>query len=137
MYPLFFIFINRNRCIPVVDTETKTNKRCVVPDSPADPTDPNYIDPDSPSCLAQSVEEVTTQTKAAQTDVLTNALLSIQVFLQRYMSDINSSSFVLFIGGIVSFILGFIFLVLSLSILLSPSSSLRVVHSVWFGLVLL
>ena len=137
MYPSFFYFIYRNRCIPVVDTETKTNKRCVVPDSPADPTDPNYIDPDSPSCLAQSVEEVTTQTKAAQTDVLTNALLSIQVFLQRYMSDINSSSFVLFIGGIVSFILGFIFLVLSLSILLSPSSSLRVVHSVWFGLVLL
>ena len=99
-----------NRCIPVVDTETKTNKRCVVPDSPADPTDPNYIDPDSPSCLAQSVEEVTTQTKAAQNDVLTNALLSIQVFLQRYMSDIRSSYFVLFIGGIVSFVLGFVFL---------------------------
>ena len=73
--------------------------------------DPNYIDPDSPQCLAQSVEEVTTQTKAAQSDVLTNALLNVQVFLQRYMSDISASSFVIFIGGLTSFVLGFVFLV--------------------------
>lgn len=105
-----FIII-RNRCVPVVDTQTKTNKRCIVPDSPADPSDPNYVDPDSSACLAQSVEEITTQTKAAQNDVLTNALLSVQVFLQRYMSDIKSSYVVLFIGGVVSFVLGYIFLV--------------------------
>lgn len=103
--------ILRNRCIPVVDTQTKSNKRCIVPDSPSDPSDPDYIDPESSACLAQSVEEITTQTKAAQSDVLTNALLSVQVFLQRYMSDIKSSYVVLFIGGVTSFVLGYIFLV--------------------------
>ena len=111
MSDFHLLLIHRNRCIPVVDTQTQTNKRCIVPESPADPSDPDYIDPDSASCLAQSVEEVTTQTKAAQTDVLTNALLNVQVFLQRYMSDIRSSVIVLLIGGVTSFVLGFVFLV--------------------------
>lgn len=104
---------SRNRCIPLVDTVSQSSKRCVVPDSPADPTAPNYVDPESPACLAQTVEETVTHTKASQTDVLTNSLLSIQVFLQRYMSDISASSFVLVIGGVTSFVLGFVFLVRS------------------------
>ena len=105
----FFYF--RNRCVPVVEQQTQTNKRCIVPESSTDPTDPNYIDPESSACLAHTVEAITTETKASQTDVLTNALLNVQVFLQRYMSDIRASYFVLFIGGVVSFVLGFVFLV--------------------------
>lgn len=103
--------IARNRCVPVVTTVRKTTARCVMPESPADPTDPAYIDPSSPSCLAQSVEETETYTRASSEDVLTNALVSVQVFVNRYMSDIRSCYLVLAVGVAVSFVLGFVFLV--------------------------
>ena len=101
--------IARNRCVPVVTTVRKTTARCVMPESPADPTDPAYIDPSSPSCLAQSVEETETYTRASSEDVLTNALVSVQVFVNRYS---RSCYLVLAVGVAVSFVLGFVFLVM-------------------------
>lgn len=106
-----FPLIARNRCVPVVTTVRTTTTRCVMPESPEDPSDPDYIDPSSPSCLAQSVEETETYTKASSEDVLTNMLVSVQVFINRYMSDIRSCYLILAVGAMVSFVLGFVFLV--------------------------
>ena len=121
----------RNRCVPVVSTNTKVTTRCVMPESPEDPEDPNYIDPSSPSCLAQTVEQTETYTKASSEDVLTNALISIQVFLNRYMSDIRACFLVLAVGVVVSFIMGFVFLVrtvLSAHAIAAPQDVLQVHH---------
>ena len=73
--------------------------------------DPDYIDPSSRECLAQSVTQTETKTQASNQDILTNALLNLQVFIGRTASDIEASGFVIALGALVSFILGFLFLV--------------------------
>ena len=102
---------SRNRCIPVVNSTTETTARCVVPESPADPSDPNYIDPNSRECLAQSVETKQTKTQASNQDVITNALLNFQVFVGRTASDVQASYLVIALSVLLSFVLGFFFLV--------------------------
>lgn len=97
--------------MPVVTAGTTETAHCVVPESPTDPTDPNYIDPDSPTCLAKTVIEQQSKTQASNSDVVTNMLLNIQVFIGRYVSDIQSSYVVLAMGVLVSFVAGFLFLV--------------------------
>lgn len=101
----------RNRCIPVVNSTTETTARCIVPESPEDPSDPGYIDPNSRECLAQSVETKQTKTQASNQDVITNALLNFQVFVGRTASDVQASYLVIALGAILSFFLGFFFLV--------------------------
>lgn len=107
----FFLSDSRNRCIPVVNSTTETTARCVVPESPADPSDPNYIDPNSRECLAQSVETKQTKTQASNQDIVTNALLNFQVFVGRTASDVQASYLVIALGVLLSFVLGFFFLV--------------------------
>ena len=101
----------RNRCIPVVNATTETHARCIVPESSDDPSDPNYIDPNSRECLAQSVETKQTKTQASNQDVVTNALLNFQVFVGRTASDVQASYLVIALGVLLSFLLGFFFLV--------------------------
>lgn len=107
----FFLSDSRNRCIPVVNSTTETTARCVVPESPADPSDPNYIDPNSRECLAQSVETKQTKTQASNQDIVTNALLNFQVFVGRTASDVQASYLVIALSVLLSFVLGFFFLV--------------------------
>ena len=97
--------------MPVVTTDTTEMAHCVVPESPTDPSDPNYIDPNSPTCLAKTVIEQQSKTQASNNDVMTNILLNVQVFIGRYVSDIQSSYVVLAMGVLVSFVAGFLFLV--------------------------
>lgn len=99
--------------MPVVTTDNDQTAHCIVPQSPSDPSDPNYIDPSSPSCLAKSVVTQQTKTQANNNDIITNALLNVQVFVGRYLSDIKSAYVVLGLAVLLSFILGFVFLVFS------------------------
>lgn len=110
---VLFLFLSklRNRCIPVVNATTETKARCIVPESPEDPSDPNYIDPYSRECLAQSVETKETKTQASNQDVVTNALLNFQVFIGRTASDVQASYLVIALSVLLSFVLGFFFLV--------------------------
>ena len=109
--PIFIRLHSRNRCMPVVTTENEQTAHCIVPESPSDPSDPNYIDPASPSCLAKSVVTQETKTQANNNDIITNALLNVQVFVGRYLSDIKSAYVVLGLAVLLSFVLGFVFLV--------------------------
>ena len=102
---------SRNRCMPIVTTDHEQTAHCIVPESPLDPSDPGYIDPASPSCLAKSVVTQQTKTQANNNDIITNALLNVQVFVGRYLSDIKSAYVVLGLAVLLSFVLGFVFLV--------------------------
>ena len=82
---------SRNRCMPIVTTDNEQTAHCIVPESPLDPSDPGYIDPASPSCIAKSVVTQQTKTQANNNDIITNALLNVQVFVGRYLSDIKSA----------------------------------------------
>ena len=99
--------------MPVVTTNTEEVAQCIVPESPTDPSDPDYIDPSSPSCLAKTVVSQQMKTQANNNDVITNALLNVQVFIGRYISDIKSAYVVLGLAVLLSFILGFVFLVIA------------------------
>lgn len=97
--------------MPIVTTDNEQTAHCIVPESPLDPSDPGYIDPASPSCLAKSVVTQQTKTQANNNDIITNALLNVQVFVGRYLSDIKSAYVVLGLAVLLSFVLGFVFLV--------------------------
>ena len=97
--------------MPVVSTAVTETAHCIVPESPMDPSDPNYIDPSSPTCLAKTVVEQQSKTQASNNDVITNMLLNVQVFIGRYVSDIQAGYVILGLSVLVSFVLGFVFLV--------------------------
>lgn len=59
------------------------------------------------------METKQTKTQASNQDIVTNALLNFQVFVGRTASDVQASYLVIALGVLLSFVLGFFFLVLN------------------------
>ena len=57
------------------------------------------------------METKQTKTQASNQDVVTNALLNFQVFVGRTASDVQASYLVIALSVLLSFVLGFFFLV--------------------------